>query len=139
MAIVGRFGQIDDSIFTRSALCDASLEVGDWVYLQTGGSDDRVALANPIDQSTLPAVGVIVAKINPNLCTVQWRGRTDAIFSGLVAGRTYFLGLDSKLVSVPPSPSSGSYSFVQALCVATSEQTVDVQPSLDLTKRINDW
>ena len=139
MAIVGRFGQIDDYIFTHSALCDVSIEVGDWVYLQTGGSDDRVAKANPIDQDTLPAVGVVVAKINSNLCTVQWRGRTDAIFSGLTAGKTYFLGLDSKLIDVPPVPSSGSYSFVQALCVATSENTVDVQPSLDLTKRINDW
>ena len=136
MAIVGRFGQVSDVATIADAFCDSGNIVGEWVYINTAGDPDTVRPANPSDYDKMPAIGVIISKSSATVCKVQWRGRTEAIFSGLTVGRIYFLGADSQLASTPPTPGTGDYAYVQPVCIATSATTVDVQPDISLVKRV---
>ena len=136
MAIVGRFGQVSDITTIADAICQPGNVVGDWVFLEQANDPYTVDSADPSDLDKMPSVGVIVSKSTSTACKIQWRGMTEAIFTGLSIGKIYFLGSDSKLASQPPAPGVGESYYVQPVCIATSATTVDVQPDISLVKRV---
>lgn len=113
--------------------CDASLVVGEWVYI-TGPSVSgryQVARSDIGDYSKMPAVGVVVDKPSSTLCQVQWGGEVSGLGT-LVPRRVYFLQSDSKIGLGPPV-ASGQY--VQRLGVALDTSRLLVNLNTSLVKR----
>jgi hypothetical protein len=79
--------------------CLVGMSVGQVVYLS---GTDTVGLANATDSTKL-AIGVIVSKNTSTQAVVAWEGEIS-VFSGLVAGQTYYLGTtDGTITAVAPS------------------------------------
>lgn len=134
MAIVARFGA--KSVETRLSACTAAEAVGDFVYIVDNpvGGKDQVRKADPSTYDKMPAVGVIVEKPDLSTCWVQWLGETPAIFSGLAAGRLYFIGTDSRISGSPPAP-IGRDMFIQVVAVAVSNDRAYIRPEGTLIRR----
>lgn len=135
MAISVRFGY--DPSEVRLGECTAAEAVGNFVYIISDPPDgqDIVRKADPTDYDKLPAVGVIISKPTSTTCLVQWFGETPDIFSGLSTGEIHFLGTDSNIADVPPTP-SGSPVFSQIVAVATAPTRAYIKPNEALIKRI---
>lgn len=115
------------------AACDATVTVGEWVYI-TGPSVSgryQVARSDVSDYAKLPAVGVVVNKPSSTLCQVQWGGEVSGLGT-LVPRRVYFLQSDSKIGLGPPT---GSGQYVQRLGVALDESRLLVALNTSLVKR----
>lgn len=113
--------------------CDATLVVGEWVYI-TGPSVSgryQVARSDVSDSAKMPAVGVVVSKPSSTLCQVQWGGEVSGL-GVLVPRRVYFLQPDSKIGLGVPS-ASGQY--VQRLGVALDANRLLVNLNTGLVKR----
>lgn len=79
----------------------------------------QVAKMNPV-LALKQAVGIIIDKQSVSECIVQLFGSVVGVYPTLVSGARYFVGTDSKLTIVPPSPlgGPGSKMFVQMMGVA---------------------
>lgn len=132
MALNASFGFSGKDV--RPADCTVSEEVGDFVYVF--GSPilgrDQVRKANPDDSLTMPAVGVVIFKPSPDECLVQWMGETPDVFSGLAAGKLYWLGPDAKAASLPTRSATGR--LAQVVGVATAPTRFYVKPDGVMTK-----
>jgi hypothetical protein len=107
MAVVAR-KRSGSSVF--AAWCYATDVVGDVVHIMGNkvGSYFQVTKVNIEDESTMPAIGVIVQKLSPSVCVVQHRDLVSGVYTGLTPGSTLWVGSDSRLSSTPPpSPTSG--------------------------------
>lgn len=78
-----------------------------------------------------PAVGVIIKKLSPTVCFVQFHGTAPfTVYSGLQPGRVYVVGTDGK----PAAPGDGNYPPIggtdafQQIGVATSDDELFIQP-----------
>lgn len=88
-----------------------------------------------ITSSTLtaasPAVGVIIKKLSPTVCFVQFHGTAPfTVYSGLQPGRVYVVGTDGK-PAVPGDlnyPAIGGADAFQQIGIATSDDELFIQP-----------
>jgi hypothetical protein len=134
MTLVARFGYTSTDV--RQAACTVAEAIGDFVCISAPpvSGKDQVSKADPADYDTLPAVGVIISKPTTITCVVQWFGETPAIFTGLSAGETYFLGTDSKASAYPPIPTTEDV-FIQTVGLAVSDTKMYIKPEGNLTLR----
>jgi hypothetical protein len=119
---------------TFEAVCLSTDAVEDWVYVRNNytGSKLTVAKADPSDSSKVPAIGVIISKSDSTNCIVQWMEKVN-IYTGLTAGRVYFLNTNGRHTLTPPH---GGIKYVQKLGVAVDETTLLISLQLDLTKKV---
>ena len=90
----------------------------------------RVAAATDATvTSVTPAVGVIIKKLSPTVCYVQFHGTTPfTVYSGLIPGNAYVVGTDG----FPATEGGANYptEVFQGIGIATSDDELFVQPSL---------
>ena len=135
MGLSARFGvRVKD---VRVAECTAAEAVGDFVCIVDDPPNglDVVGKADPADVDKMPAVGVVVSKSTPTRCTVQWIGETPDIFTGLLSGKEYFVGADSRIAATPPVPTTVPL-FTQFMGVATAPTRFYLRPNDRLIRRI---
>jgi hypothetical protein len=120
-----------------TASCDTSDAVGDFVYISgnKSGSDYSVAKADPSLYAKIPAVAVITYKITPTRAVIQFKGEVKSIYTGLTAGKTYFLSDVGTPVDIPPTPAIGQKKYVQIVGVATDSTILRLLPVGTITAR----
>ncbi len=117
--------------------CMLTDQVGDAVYIRSNMNGAyKVARADISTFSKVPAIGVIIRKWDYTNALIQLSGELRDAYTGLIAGRTYFVGGDGKPSLLPPSPSLGGRAYVQAIGVAWDATVLFVEPSKSLVIRI---
>jgi len=99
-----------------SAYCDASDSVKDLVYIYANKVGDyfQVRRVDPTNLAKMPAWGVVLEKYSPTICKVQLFGEMPtSIYTGLTANKILYVGTNSRLTQIPPSPAIGGYVLVQ--------------------------
>ncbi len=117
-----------------AADCLVSDVVGMFVYV-TGPAILEIPQVTCTDITTTgkyPAVGVIIEKSTSTRCFVQVLGELDT--SALDPGKTYFVGADGFMTSLPPIPTPLGKVAVQAIGVAldTGRLLLNVHPAIFL-------
>lgn len=119
--------------------CLASDEVGDCVRVTGAEVAGRVQVTkvDPTVPDTDQAVGIIVDKIDTTTCIVMLNGMMRDVYTGLVPGKRYWIGSDSKLTDVRPSPDPGvgSYYYLQLMGVAMDDEVLRLDPQLPMVLR----
>lgn len=117
----------------RRATCPAQdNQLGRCVRIVAPRSNNlwRVAAATDATvTSVTPAVGVIIKKLSPTVCYVQFHGTTPfTVYSGLTPGNAYVVGTDG----FPATEGGANYpaEVFQGIGIATSDDELFVQPSL---------
>lgn len=128
----------DEEQFARGryfpADCAASDAVGDFIHI-TG---DKVAgvyqvtKVDILDAATMPCIGVITSKASSLSCFVMTFGVVPA--TGLVAGKRYWVGSDSKLSDSFPTPGAGDIAVAQVVGVALDSTELLLRPELQAHK-----
>lgn len=98
--------------------CAASLTIGQLVQVNT--INNKVVLASNSGVAIGPTIGVCISKPTAITCGVRFNGECD-VFSGLVAGTPYFLGLNG---AVTTTPSEGAATVHQPVGVAKNASTL---------------
>jgi len=83
----------------------------------------------------VPAVGVIIVKINPTTAIVQTEGEIDGIFTGLTSGRVYYCSASSIPTMTPPVASIGMprvYQQTVGVAVSTDKFLLKISPQLSV-------
>jgi len=116
---------------TVRAVCMLTDQIGDCVYVRgpMNGSY-KVARADPLAITKMPAVGVIIAKWGYTDCLVRMSGEAKVIYSGLQPGRSYVVGVSGRpvlLSSITLAP--GQELFIQVLGTALDSGVLHVQPA----------
>lgn len=115
-----------------------SLGVGDFVYISGSRAteDDLyfVDLADPTTLDKMPAIGMVVEVYSATECHVKIRGFADPGSGSIQVNRMQFVGLDGKLSSNPPNPSSGSF-FVQIVGLSSDQNQIFLEPNWLITRR----
>lgn len=126
--VVGGGGGADPGLF--SATCAASVAVGQFVKLD-GTAGPGVEPADAFFVAKIPSIGVVVDKPTTTSCSVRTLGAA-AVFSGLLAGKVYWLNALGTIDAAPPVAPLGTVRFAQAVGYALDSTTlmVDVDPTV---------
>lgn len=111
-------------------------QVGDAVYIR-GNMNGFYKVAR-VDVSTynkVPAWGIIIRKWDFTNALVQVRGEVKNIYTGLSAGKTYFVGGDGKPNISPPSPGASGRAYVQPIGFALDATVLWVHADKSLMVR----
>jgi len=111
----------EDSVYT----CTATESIGDAVYISGA---DNVRQADASSTSTMPAIGIIVAKPSSTQCLVRTKGIVKGL-SGLTAGSRYFISTAAG--GITATAPTGSGEVVQYIGVAKSTTELEICPNLD--------
>lgn len=127
--------------------CAANVAVGKFVYLAatgTGsGSGSLVAalaagvqarIADPSNRSTMPAVGVCVAKLSDTSCIIQRSGFVAGIFTNLEVGEPYNVAPGGGVARLAPVPIGGTSLWAQKIGTAWARDVLEVKPSSSLRR-----
>ena len=121
----------------RRATCGPSDAVGKCVVVSAARNGNLWRVAG-VTSATLtaetPAVGVIVKKLSPTVCFVQFHGTTPfTVYSSLIPGRVYVVGTDG----FPAAAGDPAYppvsDIAQPIGIATSNDELLVQPLSGVT------
>lgn len=117
-----------------TATCPSNANVGDLVHSVPGAA--VVELLDITDFSKLPCTGCIISKATTTNCVVQTGSIVDGVYTGLIAGKTYFAGTgpNPRPVHIPPVPPSGSSLFVHPIGVAISGTALSLSSGTSLVK-----
>lgn len=118
---------------TFGAGCDASLVVGEWVYISgpSVAGVYQVARVDISDYAKLPAVGVVAQKPTSTTCFVQWGGEIRGLGT-LDPRRIYFLQPDAMIGLNAPTTAG---QFIQRVGVALDASVLLINPNLHLVRR----
>lgn len=123
--------------FEIPATCQATDQVGDLVYI-SGDSTAGVIQVTKVDitdYSKMPGVGAIISKSSSTQCMILRYGILSV--SGLIPGRTYFVGFDGTPTATRPVVVVvGQKAFVQVIGVAMDSSRLMLNPSFNLTRVI---
>lgn len=133
MGVVSRHNQ-------QAALanCLSSDGAGSMVYISGPKVDGRyqVESCDPSDYSKMPAIGMIIHKLDTTTCIVQFRGIVDSVYGSLVPGERLFVDDGGGLSDTPPEPTVGVPSkYMQDVAVALADDTLDLNPNYMIAKR----
>jgi hypothetical protein len=122
--------------FELPAICEAVDQVGDVVYIagDSVGGVIQVSKVDVTNYSKMPGVGVILSKSTLTRCMILRYGILNV--SGLIPGRTYFVGLEGTPTVTRPVAGVGQKVFVQVLGVAMDSSRLLFNPSFNLTRVI---
>lgn len=133
VALLGATNGRIDAIATGSAAtvvatCLSSVAPGDAVHVSSDGIIITAQAASPATLDVSPATGVVLSKAEPTTAVVALGGLVPGIYTNLVAGQTYVVGVAGK-PSLPPLNLSGTY-FMQPLGMATGATSLvlNIQP-----------
>jgi len=121
---------------TFEANCLVTDLIGHWVFVTAEPIAGRaqVTKVDIGDATTMPAVGVIVAKTaSPLECTIQWMG-TTSIYGSLDRSRPYFVSSASTITKVPPSTIS-PFTHLQKIGIALDSGTLLIIPNVNMLVR----
>lgn len=141
IAISGSGDEVELSLNNElDASCLTTDNVGDLVYF-TGvkvAGKYQVTTADPTDISKMPAVAVILSKSTLVDCKIQMLGGVEGIFGGLTPGKRCFVNLSGNITQDPSTitPSVAGYAIIQDIGVATSDDSVILDPFSVYLKRI---
>jgi hypothetical protein len=124
---------LQNSAFT-TAICLPTDGVGDLVYV-TGniiGTDYQVSKADPYNNK-MPAIAVIIHKINITKAVIQFEGNIKNIYSGLTPGKTYYVDTNGQPTLTPPPAPLNNKSYIQPIGVAVDSAILQLKPSKQLT------
>lgn len=133
MAVVAR-----DNPNLALAECLAADGVGSMVYITgpAAGGQYKVASCDPSDFAKMPAIGMIIHKIDATSCVVQFRGTVSAVYAGLTPGETLFVDDTGLLSDEPPAPTvTKPFMFAQSIGIALSDDTVGLDPDTTMTRQ----
>jgi len=122
--------------FEEPANCLATDDVGDVVHISGDSVVGRfqVTRVDVLDYSKMPGIGVIVSKASPTECMILRYGILNV--SGLIPGKTYFVGVNSRPTNIPPVAPLGGKVFIQVVGVAMDSTKLLLNPSFNLTRVI---
>jgi hypothetical protein len=106
---VARFG-FGASSETVHVACLSTDAVGDVVALRDTATVTgrwRVQRADPMDNNRMPGIGVLLRKVTPTTGIMQRVGHIRGIYSGLVAPRPVWVGVDGRPTQTIPAPTGG--------------------------------
>lgn len=89
--------------------CDVSLNVADAVKMNS--TNDKVVIASASGVNIGEAIGICIEKPTSTTCTVRFVGECE-VFSGLVAGTNYYLGVDGAITATPVTGDSTVHQFL---------------------------
>lgn len=120
------------------ALCSASLQLGDSVYVSSEMVGDTYVVdrADPYFIERMPAIGIVVLKYSDERCKVRIRGFVSSSYGPLDLNRRYFIGDVGRPTATPPSPDPSGSVFIQVLGVATDVDQLLIEPNWQIIKRI---
>ena len=120
-----------------SADCIASDLVGNCVHVTGDMSSGRyqVSTCDPTNFVKMPAIGVVLSKDTPTLCTVYLTGELEDLYTGLTVRKVVFVGLDGRLSEAPPDAGGGPV-FVQNMGSVIDSGRILLMPNFHMTKRI---
>ncbi len=117
--------------------CMLTDQLGDAVYIRGNMNGFyKVARVDVANYLKTPAIGIIVRKWGFTNALVQRMGEIEDLYTGLTAGRTYFVGGDGKPNLLPPAPAPGGRAYVQEIGVALDATVLMVKPAASLIVRI---
>lgn len=111
--------------------CSAQTSAGDLVTL-VGPTEVRPA--NIAAATPEPAIGCVVSKPSATTCEVKLSGPVTGIYSDLVPGKRYFVGVNARPSALPVAAASGTRVFLQAIGVAEKADTLVLMPSADIVR-----
>lgn len=119
------------------ANCLATDDVLDCVRI-TGpkvASRYQVTKFDPTNSGEDQAVGIIVRKLDPTTCIVQFSGPLKDVYTGLTSGKRYWVGTDSRLTLTVGTPGVGGVFYLQLMGVATDSDEILVDPHMPMKRR----
>jgi hypothetical protein len=108
--------------------------VGALVYI-TGdrvGKYYQVATADPSDRAKMPAVGMIVQKVDATACVVQFEGSVEGVYSSLTPGELLFTGDGGGLDDEMPTAAAN---YVQPVGASLGSDVFRLEPNMMMTRR----
>lgn len=107
------------------AFCFSTDVVGDVVYIMGAkvGLRYQVTRVDIDDISTVPAIGILIAKDSATTCIVQIGGLLSDVYTSLTPHKPLFIGLTGRLDETPPDPVAGRRA-VQMIAQALSSADV---------------
>lgn len=120
--------------FEVPANCLATDSVGDVVYIRSDsvGGVIQVTRVNILDYARMPGIGIITSKVGDTDCKILRYGILSV--TGLLPGKTYFVGSDGRLTHLRPMAPMGEKAFIQVLGVAMDSGRLLLNPSFNLTR-----
>ena len=119
------------------ANCLATDAVQDCVRITgpKGSNRYQVTLVDPTNPTEDQAVGVIVKKYDSTTCVVQFHGPMRSVYTGLAAGKRYWIGADGRLTLTAGTPGAGGIFYLQMMGVATSDDEILLDPHMPVRRR----
>lgn len=115
------------NLVVSSKFCDASLMVGDFVYLSD--TVPNKVLKNDDNMPDSPTIGIVLSKTSPTVCKIALYGDIDNL-SGLDMSKEVFLGTLGEATPNPPPTD-----YLQILGIATSPTTMFLNPQIQRLRR----
>ena len=116
----------------RRATCGPSDALGKCVVVSSARNGNLWRVAGVTSgglTAETPAVGVIVKKLSPTVCFVQFHGTTPfTVYSSLLPGRVYVVGTDGFPATVGDATYPPVSDIAQPIGIATSNDELLVQP-----------
>lgn len=108
------------------AFCFSTDSVGDAVYIMGDKVGDRyqVTKVDIDDLNTMPAVGVITAKLSSSICVVQHSAIWFDAYTGLPPNAPLFINTTGQLQMTPPAEPTVGRRFLQMMAQAVSSKDV---------------
>ncbi len=123
----------------RSAVCDASVTVGDLVRVRGPAIGNKldVALYTPDAPPgpPNPAVGVVVSKSTTTRCRVVLWGVITGIYTGMTPGVYQFSSSAGRCTGTPPVPMGSQTAWVMPVGVALTDRDLFVNPQMPTLRR----
>lgn len=114
-------GIYESEVITKDMACEVSSTIKDIVY--PSDSEDNKVYTNINNRVDIPSIGIIISKIG-NICKVLLYGKCDLIFTGIVTGKTVFLGIDGQ-----PTQTKPTTGYMQILGFAYETGKIFVNPN----------
>jgi len=113
-----------------TAICGSSDIVGDLLHINgdIAGADYQTEKADPINNK-MPAIAVIIYKITTTKCVIQFEGNVNGVYTGLTAGKTYYVDSTGRPALTPPSAPMSGKAYVQPIGVAVDANVLKLGPS----------
>jgi len=114
-----------------TGICLNTIQVGDLVF--AAGPNRTVDLADPVNMTKMPVIGIVSSKPTPSSCIVQTTGIATGL-SGLTAGQYVFIGRNGRPTMTSPTPALGETLVHQPLGIAIDSTSMVLCLSIITTR-----